>query len=144
MTDSARKLVVRWFDEVWNKKRREVIAEILAPDAVLHESGSDSVGPEGFYAFFDRFHAAFSDFEIVVHDTIAEDDRVCARWTCRCKHTGDALGMPATQKTIQMTGISIICVVDGRFVEGWQNWDMLGMLQQIQGAQPASTYVSAP
>lgn len=101
------------------------------------------MGPEGFYPFFDRLHAAFSDFQIVIHDTIAEGDRICLRWTCTCKHTGDGLGMPATQKTVHVTGMCIIRIANGRMVEGWQNWDMLGMMEQIQGSGRSATYVSA-
>jgi hypothetical protein len=29
-------------------------------------------------------------------------------------------------------------------IEGWQNWDMLGLMQQIQGEHKAATYVGAP
>jgi hypothetical protein len=29
-------------------------------------------------------------------------------------------------------------------IEGWQNWDMLGMMEQIQGSHKAATYVGAP
>jgi len=29
-------------------------------------------------------------------------------------------------------------------IEGWQNWDMLGLMEQIQGSHKAATYVSAP
>jgi steroid delta-isomerase-like uncharacterized protein len=139
-----RGVAARWFEEVWNKGRRASIAELLAPDAVLHEDDKDIVGPEGFYAFYDRLNAAFSDFRVTVQDTIAEGDRVCVRWTCSCKHTGDAMGMPATQKTVHVTGMSILRVANGRMVEGWQNWDMLGMLEQIQGLSRSATYVSAP
>jgi hypothetical protein len=64
MTEEDRGLGTRWFEEVWNKGRREVIAEMLAPDAVLHEGGVDSVGPEGFYPFFDRLRAAFSELRV--------------------------------------------------------------------------------
>ena len=116
---------------------------MLAPDAVLHEGGTDCVGAEGFYAFFDRLNAAFSEFRVTVHDTIAEGDRACVRWTCSCRHTGDGLGIPATQKTVLVTGISILRIAEGRMVEGWQNWDMLGMLEQIQGSNRSATYVSA-
>jgi steroid delta-isomerase-like uncharacterized protein len=144
MTEFDRTLGTRWFEEVWNKGRRSAIAEMLAPDSVLHEGGEDSVGPEGFYAFYDRLNAAFSEFRVTVHDTIAEGDRACFRWTCSCKHTGDALGIPATQRTVHVTGMSIMRIADGRMVEGWQNWDMLGLLQQIQGTNRSATYVSAP
>ena len=144
MTDVDRGVGARWFDEVWNKGRRAAIAELLAPDAVLHEDDKDIVGPEGFYAFYDRLNAAFSDFRVTVQDTIAEGDRLCVRWTCSCKHTGDAMGMPATHKTVHVTGMSILRIANGRLVEGWQNWDMLGMLEQIQGLSRSATYVSAP
>ena len=144
MTDMDRGVAARWFEEVWNKGRRTAITELLAPDAVLHEDDKDIVGPEGFYAFYDRLSAAFSDFRVTVQDTIAEGDRLCVRWTCSCKHTGDAMGMPATHRTVHVTGMSILRIANGRLVAGWQNWDMLGMLEQIQGLSRSATYVSAP
>ena len=142
MTVTERNLGTRWFEEVWNKGRRDAIAEMLAPDGVLHEGKTDSIGPESFYEFFDRLNGPFSEFRVEVHDTIAEGDRVCLRWSCTCKHTGDALGIPATQKTVHVTGMSIIRIADGRMVEGWQNWDMLGMMEQIREHPKSLTYVS--
>ncbi|HKD06145.1 MAG TPA: ester cyclase [Bryobacteraceae bacterium] len=142
MTDLERGLGARWFEEVWNKGNRAAIAEMLAPEAILHEGNTDSVGPEGFYAFYDRLNAAFSEFRITIHDTIAEGDRVCVRWTCSCKHTGDGLGVPATQRVVHVTGISILRVANGRMVEGWQNWDMLRMMEDIQGLSRSATYVN--
>jgi len=34
-------------------------------------------------------------------------------------------------------------IANGKFVEGWQNWDMLGLMQQIQGVGLAPTYIAA-
>jgi steroid delta-isomerase-like uncharacterized protein len=143
MTELDRSLGTRWFEEVWNKGRRSAIAEMLPPDGVIHEGKTDSIGPEGFYPFFDRLNAAFSEFRITVHDTIAEGDRACVRWSCTCKHTGDALGMPATQKTLHATGISIVRIAKGQMVECWQNWDMQGILEQIHESERSPTYLSA-
>ena len=143
MTEADRGLGIRWFEEVWNRGRRSAIVEMLPPDGVLHEGETDCVGPEGFYPFFDRLNAAFSEFRVTVHDVIAEGDRACLRWTCICKHTGDGLGVPPTQKTVHVTGVSIMRVANGRIAEAWQNWDMLGMLEQIQGSSRSKTYVSA-
>ena len=86
--------------------------------------------------------AAFSDLHVTVHDTISQDDKVCIRWSCTMKHTGPGLGMAATGKTLETTGISIVRVADGKAVEVWQNWDMLGVMQQIQGGG-APTYIGA-
>jgi steroid delta-isomerase-like uncharacterized protein len=143
MTESERDLGRRWFDEVWNRQRREAIAEILAPDGVIHDGGVDTVGADGFYPFFDRLNATFSDLHVNVEDSIAEGDRVCVRWSCTAKHTGDGLGLAPTGKTIHITGISILRVEGGKLIEGWQNWDMLGMLEQIQGIGKSATYIGA-
>jgi hypothetical protein len=60
------------------------------------------------------------------------------------KHTGGGLGVGPTDKTIHTTGITIMRVAGHKLVEGWQNWDMLGMMEQIQGSHKAATYVGAP
>jgi limonene-1,2-epoxide hydrolase len=79
MTDIER-LARRWFQEVWNEGRRDAIAEMLAPDAVIHDSGTDSApGPEGFYPFFDRMSAALSELHVTVNDSFADGDRACIR-----------------------------------------------------------------
>ena len=142
MTETERNLGSRWFEEVWNKRRRDAIAEILAPDAVIHDGGTDAKGPEGFHAFYDLMMAAFSDLRVTVHDTFAEHDRICVRWSCVANHTGEGLGFPPTGKAVDVTGISILRVAGGRLVEGWQNWDMLGLMEQIQTRARSATYIA--
>jgi predicted ester cyclase len=137
MHNRPREVATRWFDEVWNKGRREAIAEMLLPDAILHEGGKDSRGPEGFYPFFDRLQAACSDIRVKIGQTIVENDLVCVRWLVTMKHTGHGLGIAPTGKTIEATGISIVRVAGDKLAEGWQNWDMLGLMQQIQATEGA-------
>lgn len=142
MTETERNLGRLWFEEVWNKRRREAIAEILAPGAVIHDGATDAKGPQGFYPFYDLMGATFSDLRITVHDTIAEHDLSCVRWSCVAKHTGDGLGIPATGKSVHTTGMSLLKVADGRIVETWQNWDMLGLMEQIQDRARSATYIA--
>jgi predicted ester cyclase len=143
MSEANKQLVKRWFEEVWNKGRREAIPEILAPDAEIRESGEIVKGPEGFYPFFDRMQAAFSDIHVTFQDAIAEADMVCLRWSCSMKHTGSGLGIPPTEKMLATTGMTMVRVANGRFVAGWQNWDMLGLMQQIKQEPMAPTYIAA-
>ena len=132
MHNANREVAVRWFEEVWNKGRREAIAEMLSADAMLYEGASISRGPEGFYAFFDRLQAACSDMRIDIRQTITENDLVCVRWCATMKHTGDGLGMAPTGKELEVTGMSVLRIAGDKLIEGWQNWDMLGLLQQIR------------
>jgi predicted ester cyclase len=143
MAETNQDFATRWFHNVWNMRRREAIAEMLAPDALIHEAGLTLRGPEGFYSFFDRMQSAFSQIHVTVEDTITQGDKICVRWSCAMKHTGDGLGMAPTGKALETTGIAIIRVSRDRAIEAWQNWDMLGLMQQIQGNELAATYVGA-
>jgi predicted ester cyclase len=143
MTDQERNLGRRWFEEVWNKGRREAVAEMLSPESVLHEAGVDSVGPEGFYSHCDRLRAALSEIHFDVDDSLASENTICVRWVFNGKHTGEGLGVAPSGVAINVTGITIMRVAEGMLIEGWQNWDMLGLIQQIQGEHKAATYVRA-
>jgi len=76
-------------------------------------------------------------------DTIAEGDKLCIRWDCTCRHTGDGLGAAPTGETVHVTGISIMRLADSMFAEAWQNWDMLGMMEQIKCVGKSGTYIEA-
>lgn len=143
MSEANKALAKRWFEEVWDRARKEAICEMLADDAVLHEAGDEIVGPKGFYPFFERMHAAFSDFHVTAHDAIAEGDQVCLRWSVQMRHTGNFNGIPSANKTVHATGMSLLRISEGKLVEGWQNWDMLGLIQQLRGEPAAPTYAAA-
>jgi len=143
MSEENKALAARWFEKVWNQGQRHAIPEMLAPDGVIHDGNDAAVGPEGFYSFFDRMHASFSDIHVKIESSMAEGNDVCLRWSCSLRHTGDGLGFPATGKVVKTTGISIVRIENGKFSEGWQNWDMLGLMQQIMEAPTAMTYIAA-
>ena len=140
-TENVR-LIQRWFDEVWNKGRAEAIDEMFAADGIaygLGEAGVDVHGPSAFKPFFEKLRGAFPDFEVTIEDTVAEEDKVAARWTARMTHRGDQLGLPATGKRVVVTGMSIVRIRDGQIIEGWNNWDVFGMMQQIGAGTSTAT-----
>ena len=128
-------LIRRWFEEVWNKGRADAVAEMMAEDCVNHGLSEDSaeplVGASGFLPFHTQFREAFPHIEVVVEDVIAEDDRVAARCSVRGRHEGDSLGFKATGKTTDFDGIVIARVLDGMFVESWNNFDFMKMYKQL-------------
>ena len=143
MSLTARELGRLWFEVVWNRGRRGAIAELLSPNVVLHDAGEDSVGIEPFLLFFDRMQDTVYDIHVDVEVILAESDKACIRWTCRARHTGFGFTVPPTGAEVRITGISMIQVEEGNVVEAWQNWDMLGMMEQIKGHSAPPTYITA-
>lgn len=135
-------LMTRWYREVWRERKNDTVHELLASDARLRgQAGPEQEiqGPKEFVEFAERIRNAFPDTEIAVEDIFAIDDKVVARWIATGTHRGDGLGVPPSGRRVRISGITIARVMNGKIVEGWDNWDRLGMLEQI-GAynQPAA------
>jgi steroid delta-isomerase-like uncharacterized protein len=134
-------LLRRWFEEVWNKARPAAVDEMLAEQGVVHGLGTDLHGPAGFKAFQSAYLNSFPDITLHLDDIVAEGDIVAARWSGTGTHRGGGLGIPATGKQVRFVGMSFIRVEGGKVVEGWNNFDQLGMLQEIGRGRPAERIV---
>ena len=112
------------------------LKEVYAEDVVLHEPDEDIVGIEGLKQFLSMIRAAFPDLRVTLEDAIAEGEKVVSRWTAQGTHQGELMGIAPTGSQVTFTGITIHRIEDGKIVEEWENWDALGMMQQI-GAVPS-------
>jgi len=127
-------LMKRWYREVWREAKNETIFELMAPQASLHgQTGPEAEikGPEGFVAFAEYIREAFPDTEVVVEDIFGVADKVAIRWVATGTHTGRGLGVSPSGKRVTISGTTIVRILDGKIVEGWDNWDRLAMLEQI-------------
>lgn len=124
----------RWFEEVWNKGRESAIDEMADPHAVAHglgENGGDAIGVDAFKEFFRSYRAAMSDIHIAVEDSITQGDLTAARVRVTAKHTGHQLGVPAKGNAIDITGITMARLKDGKLVEAWNYFEFPKMYQQM-------------
>lgn len=132
MTPSA--TARRFFDEIWSQGDLDLVDELVAPEYVGHPSGPEQTvrGPEGVKAYIAGLRAGIPDLTVTVEDQLANQDTVATRWTAHGTHAGELMGVEATGRTATVTGITIQRFgPTGRIVEGWTNWDTLGMLQQL-------------
>ncbi len=125
-------LIRRFFEEVWST------GDLSRRDAFLdagyrgHLAGAaEPIDRDGWTAWFQGFRAAFPDARFTIEDLVAEGDRVAARLTMRGTHLGPLNGVPPTGRPVVVSGMSIERVIDGRIVEGWNENDALGLLQQL-------------
>ena len=134
MSVENKALMRRWFEEVWNQRRKEAIWEMFAAEGIAHGLGGDNSsirGPEGFAAFHASFVAGFPDLKVAVEDVLAEGDRVAVRWRASGSLTGPGLGLAPTNRAMSVTGMSFVRIQGGLIVEAWNNFDVLGMHQQV-------------
>lgn len=136
-TSDNKAVARRYYDEVLNERRADVLDEIAAEDYVEHDPfPGQGNGLADLKARVGMFHAAFSPLRFTIEDVVAEDDKVVVRWTNSGTDSGGFMGMPATGKEFGIAGIDIHVVRDGRLAEHWHVVDQLTQLQQM-GVIPA-------
>jgi len=133
MSESNKAVVRRLFEEVWNKGNLQVVDELFGPNYTHHDSSTPNFGrgPEGERKRASLYRGAFHDFRMTVEELFAEGESVIARWSSRGTHKGELNGIAPTGKQVSLTGISIARFAGGKIVEGWVNWDALGLMQQL-------------
>ena len=129
----------RFIREIFNEGNRSSIRDFLTSDSVHHELGGVSVpagrGPEWFADSIDFYRIAFPDLRLEIQDQIAENDRVVTRLRMQGTQKGPLVGIGASGRSVDITGIRVDRLSEGKIAESWFHWDSLGMLQQI-GALP--------
>src|SRR5262249_27947064 len=131
MAEAEIAVIKRWFEEVWNQGRAETIDELLAPGAPVYGigHGADVIhGPDGVRPAYEQLKGALPDIHFTFHEAISEGEVVALRWTATATHKGDTLGIAATHKRVTITGMCFGRVRNGKIVEGWNNWDMMGLM----------------
>ena len=127
-----RAIVARFYHEVLNGKRLDLLDEIAAPDFVEH--GTPPItGVEGFRGFLAGLAGGLPDVQLTAHDWIVDGDRVVARCVVTGTHRGELFGYAPTDKPITWTAIHIWRVHDGRLAERWSEADVFGIFEQLKG-----------
>ncbi|MET7696080.1 ester cyclase [Streptomyces sp. NPDC005485] len=123
----------RLFEEMGTSGELPPLDGLIAEDYHDHDPANeqDTMGRDAIRREMEMWRGGFS-FTFTVEDQISEGDRVCTRWTWSGTHKGDFMGLAATGRKVSMTGSTIFrCREDGKIVEGWWEYDRLGLMAQL-------------
>jgi steroid delta-isomerase-like uncharacterized protein len=137
MYTENKNIVRRLYDEVWNKRKLDLVAGLISPSHALNDpfvSGSQ-VGPELYRRRILELTASFPDLRFTLDDLIAEKDKVVAAWVISATHKGEFMNIPATGKKVSVEGITIHYIRNGKILDSNARWDAVGLLRQL-GAFP--------
>lgn len=133
--DHNKTVARRFREDLWKSGNLSLADEIIDRNCLVHAripvAIDFSTGPEAMKHLLFFYHLTFSEITMTVEDIIAEGDLVAVRWRGQGSHTGELFGIPATGREVHTSGTDLLRIVDGRIVEGWVNWDEIGMLEQL-------------
>ncbi len=119
--------------EAWGKGDIETFKEFLALDYEYYYPSGNSkpMSIEELTEMAKMLWNGFPDMSFSMEEIFAVGDRVIFRFIQRGAHTGDFMGIPATGNEFESSGILISRIKNGKVVEQWEEFDMLGMMQQL-------------
>src|SRR6202158_3246899 len=133
MSMENRAIVRRLYEEVWNKRRVELVDELISPSHALNDpsvSGFE-IGPEAYKRRFLLFLKGFPDLRMTIEDIVGEKEKIVVDWTLSGTHQGEFAGGPATNKKVSVGGITINHVANGKIIDSFIHWDVLGFMKQL-------------
>ena len=130
MSAANKAIIRRLFEEVLNSHNVALHSELYG-DFVFHAPAVGELRKDEHREFLDSIFSALPDAHWTIEDQVAEDDKVVTRWTFTATHTGTFMGIAPSGNRITSGGICIDRVANGKIAEEWEEWDTLGMIQQI-------------
>lgn len=141
MTDTRRganeRTIRRYFAELFNEGRLELLPELLAEDYVNHSPGWPGLaaGRDGVADVVRVMRTAFPDLHYEIEDLVVSENAVAARAIVTGTHRGEFFGLPPSGRPFRVTQITIERMREGRIVAHHRVTDELSLMRQI-GALP--------
>lgn len=133
MTNDGRKdrLAEIW-DAAWDRGEVDAFDELLGPDYRRRSSAlDDGLTREEFKASVVATRSAFPDLVTTIDEIVEEGDRVAIRWHSKGRHDRSFLGVPATGRTVEVSGSTFARFESDRVVEEFVTWDPRALLTAL-------------
>lgn len=117
-----RALVVRWFEDMWNRADESAIDELLAPDCQIHGMAAEVlVGADGFRPFWNLCLQNYRGIQTKIEECVVDGDWVAVFVSARSLHLHSF-------HEVEITGCATFRVREGQFIESHHVFDYLSVL----------------
>ncbi|HYP60895.1 MAG TPA: ester cyclase [Thermomicrobiales bacterium] len=123
-----KEIVRRFVEEVVNRGRIDLVTDLIAADYVFHCPDGDLYGPLGARLNVEELRIALSDLHMDLTDLVGEGDLVARRFILRGVHLGPFLGLEPTDEDVEIPGIALDRIANGRIAESWIAFNTLGLV----------------
>lgn len=120
------------WDEIVNKRDLSFFNDSnFTKDVVMHASPSDIVGIDSAKAYYNNYLTGFSNITFTIKDVFGQGNKLVKHWNFKGTHTGVFFGIPATNKQVDIDGVTLVRMENGKIAEERDFLDNLEFMQQL-------------
>lgn len=126
------KMYTQVWDDIVNKGEIDKInSTYFDTNITAIQSPKNIVGIENFKAYYQHFITGFSDIEFTIIDVFGVQNKIVKHWNFKGTHTGDFFGIPATNRTVDIQGVTIAKMKNGKIAQEQDFMDNAVFMQQL-------------
>ena len=126
------KMYIEVWDDIVNKGQIDLINDKnFDPNVIQINHSGNIVGIADFKAYYQNFLTGFSDIKFTVEDAFGQGNKIVKHWRFQGKHTGNFFGIPATGKTVDVEGVTLVVMKEGRIAQEQDFMDNGVLMQQL-------------
>lgn len=127
---------LKMYESTWNKvinegQIDEINSQNFDPNVVLVTSPENMVGIEAFKAYYQNYLTGFSDISFTIRDAFGQGDKIVKHWHFKGKHTGEFFGIPATGKSVDVEGVTLVKMKNGKIAQEQDFMDNMAFFGQL-------------
>jgi steroid delta-isomerase-like uncharacterized protein len=128
-----RRLVNRFYDEVWNRPDTSIIPKLFHEDCVFRDSlGVERHGHGELADYVHEVTGALGDYRCEIEALVVERERAFAKMRFIGRHTGPFLGFAPTGAEVVWTGVALFETDSGRIRSLWVLGDLVGLTALLE------------
>lgn len=104
---------------------------LLAPNFTYDGDLGTPYSRDEYIGFMQAMKGSMSDMQMEFTHIAAQNGLVSVRFVTKARQTGKFMGAPATKKNLEIRGIFMRKIEDGKVLSEWQATDLLWMMTQM-------------
>jgi len=88
-------------------------------------------GIDGFKAYYNNYLTGFSDAKFSMIDVYGQGDLITKHWRFQGTHDGDLFGIPASNNKVDLYGVTLVVMKDGKIFQEQDYFDNNVFMKQL-------------
>ncbi|MES2891958.1 MAG: ester cyclase [Bacteroidota bacterium] len=126
------KMYSNLWDEIVNQGKLDKFNDSnFTTNVVMHASPTDIVGIDSARAYYANYLTGFSGITFTIKDVFGMENKLVKHWNFKGTHTGIFFGIPPSNKKVDIDGVTLVRMENGKVAEERDFMDNLEFMQQL-------------